>query len=421
MPQITNLANRIETQLPTELVGFIKQVGELATSKNEHVYLVGGIVRDLLLDITNLDIDLAVEGDAITFARELVKAKGGIINIHKQFNTAKINWHQWNVDLVSTRQESYSRPGALPTIQPGSINDDLYRRDFTINAIAISLSSQSYGRLIDPYNGQKDLRSRLIRILHTNSFIDDSTRIWRGIRYEQRLNFQLEADTLSLLKRDISMLDSISGDRIRYELDCTLEEELPEKVLLRAWELGVLQKINPSLRGNGWLADKYADARQMIFPHKPPIDLYIALLTYHLCEKERERFISYLRFPKLATQTIIDSGNIGAKLNKLTDIRMKSSSIYHLLNCYSPNAITTCIIASDLKESRYNMQLYLDKLRYIKPLVNGNDLIEMGIPRGPRVKEILNKLLDAKLDGIVTTKQDEEMAVKEWIKDKSNF
>jgi tRNA nucleotidyltransferase (CCA-adding enzyme) len=416
MPQVTNLADKIEKQLPAELVAFIKQAGELADRRGEKIYLVGGAVRDLLLDKTNLDIDLAVEGDAIALARELIKGKGGKITIHRQFNTAKISWHKWSIDLAAARRESYGRPGALPTVKPGSINDDLFRRDFTINAMAVGLNPQTYGYLIDPYSGQKDLGDRLIRVLHEKSFIDDSTRIWRGLRYEQRLDFQLEAATLNLLKRDIPLLDTISGDRIRYELECILQEELPEKVLRRAGELGVLEKLNPSLRGDGWLADKYSDARQMNLPHKPPPDLYMALLTHHLIDKEREQFISYLRLPKSAARILRDSGGIREKIRELADTEIKPSSIYHLLHSYSPQAITVGIIAGDSEESRRNMRLYLDKLRHTKPILGGNDLIEMGIPPGPRIKEVLNKLLDAHLDGEVKTREDEEGMVREWIK-----
>jgi tRNA nucleotidyltransferase (CCA-adding enzyme) len=186
--------------------------------------------------------------------------------------------------------------------------------------------------------------------------------------------------------------------------------------LRRADDLGVLKKLNHSLRGDVWLAEKYSDARQMNLPHKPPPDLYLALLTYHLTDKEREQFISYLRLPKSAARILRDSGVIREIIKELADTTMKPSIIYHLLNGYSPQAITTGIIAGDSEESRRNMQLYLDKLCHIKPILGGNDLIEMGIPPGPRIKEVLNKLLDARLDGAVKTREDEEGMVKEWIK-----
>lgn len=412
MSEVTNLADRIEKQLPNELVGFLKQAGEVAAGRGEAVYLVGGAVRDLLLDKTNIDIDLAVEGDAIAFAEELIKGEGGKITIHRQFNTAKISWHEWSVDLATSRRESYSRPGALPTVKPSPLDDDLFRRDFTINAMAVDLNPQSYGRLIDPYSGRKDLGQGFLRVLHEKSFIDDSTRIWRGLRYEQRLDFCLEADTLKLLQRDIAMLDSISGDRIRYELECILDEELPEKVLQRAGELGALERLNPALEDDGWLADKYNNARQISLPNKPPPNLYMALLAYNLTDKEREQFISYLRLPRAAARTLRDSSGIRAKIKELAVAAIKPSRIYHLLHGYSPQAITANIIASDSPIACRNIKLYSDKLQHIKPLLNGNNLMEMGIPAGPHIKEILNKLLDARLDGEVKTRHDEVGMVK---------
>ena len=415
MPEITNLAAKIKEKLPVELVSFIKQAGKLAASRGEKVYLVGGVVRDLLLDETNLDIDLVVEGDAIALARELIDTKQVKITVHHRFNTAKLQWHKWSVDLASARSETYTQPGALPTVKPGNLGDDLSRRDFTINAMAVELNPEGYGRLIDLYSGQNDLKQGLLRILHERSFIDDSTRIWRGLRYEQRLGFQLEPDTLRLLKRDIPMLDTISGDRIRYELECVLKEQYPEKVLQRAEELGVLSKLNPSLRGNGWLEEKFKQARQISSPNQSPPSLYMALLTYHLTDKEKEQFISYLRLPKSLAQTLRDSGNIKAKLRELADPKLSPSGIYHLLYGYSPQAITAILLAGDSPIVKQHIQLFLDKLRFIKPILTGKDLIKMGIPPGPRIKEILNQLLDARLDGKVKTKQDEERLVGGWM------
>ncbi|HEX78629.1 MAG TPA: CCA tRNA nucleotidyltransferase, partial [Dehalococcoidia bacterium] len=256
MPEDNNLLKKMEEQLSAEIAGFLRDAGRLADGRNEKLYLVGGAVRDLLLGNTNLDIDLVVEGDAIALAGELFDVDAGKITVHRQFNTGKFDWHGWSIDIASARKESYAHPGALPTVKPGSLDDDLHRRDFTINAMAISLSPGSYGRLIDPYSGQKDIEDKKIRILHQKSFIDDSTRIWRGLRYEQRLDFRLEPETLRLLKWDIPMVDTVSGDRIRYELECIFKEELPEKVLRRADELGILKKISPSLKGDGWPAKK---------------------------------------------------------------------------------------------------------------------------------------------------------------------
>ncbi len=412
MAKSDNLTRKIEKRLPGGLFAFIQDAGRLADSKGERLYLVGGIVRDLLLDKTNLDIDLVVEGDAIALARELSDDETGKITVHKRFNTAKIVWHGWSIDLASARKESYAQPGALPMVKPGSLSDDLRRRDFTINAMAIGLNPKGYGRLIDPYGGQKDLGGRMIRFLHQKSFIDDSTRIWRGLRYEQRLDFQLEPETLRLLKRDIPMLDTISGDRIRYELECILKEEFPEKVFRRASELGVLAKLEPALKGNGWLAEKFRQAREASSPSRPPVGLYLALLTYKLDNKPRDKLISYLRLPKTLAKTLQDTASIKAKISQLADSKLKPSAVHHLLEGYSTQSLTANLIASDLPQARQHLQLYLDKLHTVKPILTGDDLIKMGVPQGPRIKELLGQLIDARLDGKVRTREDEEGLVR---------
>ncbi|GAH88117.1 unnamed protein product, partial [marine sediment metagenome] len=229
MPEITNLADKIEKHLPAELADFMHVAGKAAASQGQNLYLVGGVVRDLLLEKPNLDLDLVVEGDAIELAQQLAQTKQAKVTTHPQFHTAKLQWDKWSIDLATARSETYAKPGALPTVKPSSIEHDLSRRDFTINAMAVHLSPSRYGELIDIHRGREDLEHKLIHILHEKSFIDDATRIWRGLRYEQRLDFQLEKNTLKLLKQNIPMLDTISGDRIRYELECILQEERPEK------------------------------------------------------------------------------------------------------------------------------------------------------------------------------------------------
>jgi len=415
LPDTMNLAQRIEKQLPAELVSFIKSAGELAAGKEESLYLVGGVVRDLLLGKTNLDLDLVVEGDAISLAQRLIPAKLGKITLHHRFNTAKLKWHKWSIDIATARRESYSKPGALPSVKPSTISDDLFRRDFTINAMAIALNPSDYGKLVDLYGGRHDLEQKLIRILHEKSLTDDATRIWRGLRYEQRLGFQLEADTLKLLKRDIPMLDTISGDRIRYELECILEEEHPERVFNRAEELGVLKSLHPSLKGDGWLAERFKQAQRLYSPDRPPTGLYLALLTYPLTDGETSQLISHLRLPKALAQTLRDTTNLRTKLRSLDDPELGPSSIYHILHGYYPQAITANLLASNSPMVKKHLKLFLDKLRYIKPALNGNDLIRMGVAPGPRIKEILQLLHEARLDGKVTDKKGEEGLVKGWL------
>ena len=412
MTKTSNFARKIEKQLPVEIFNFIQVAGELAARQGQSLYLVGGVVRDLILGQNNFDLDLVVEGNAIALVQRLTPLSQGKITTHPRFGTAKLQWQKWSIDFATARSETYARPGALPTVKSGSIDEDLLRRDFTINAMAIYLTPSRYGELIDLHGSRDDLERRLIRILHEKSFIDDATRIWRALRYEQRLDFQLEASTLKRLRSDIPMLDTISGDRIRYELECILGEERPEKVLRRAEELGVLPKLYPELKGNGWLADKFEQARKSCSPNPPPVALYLALMAYHLTGEQSEDLISRLRLPKSLSRTLRDTIILKAKLKALADPELPPSRIYHILHGYSPSAITTNLIAAGSPIVRQHIQLFLSKLRYVKPALNGDDLIGMGIPPGPKIKEILNRLHDARLDGKVTSKQGEVEMVK---------
>lgn len=410
--EFTNLADQMFKQLPAELVEFMRVAGQTASSKGQSLYLVGGVVRDLLLRRTNLDMDLVVEGDAIGLAQQLAEIVKGKILTHARFGTANIKWEGWSVDLATARSEAYERPGSLPGVKPGSLDSDLFRRDFTINAMAVELMPKCFGKLVDLYGGMSDLKRKLIRILHERSFIDDATRIWRGLRYEQRLSFQLEADTLRLLRRDIPMLDTISGDRIRHELELILREVEPEKVILRAEELGVLAKLHNSLKGDSWLAQKFKEARQL--KTSPSVELYISLLTYRL-NKEKEEFISHLKLNKSAAQVLRDTSNLKNKLDVLSMQEAKPSSTYQLLSGLTPEAITAVFIADDSPVVRQRIRLFLNKLRYIRPVLTGSDLLKLGIPQGPEVKEVLSRLHKARLDGEVTSKKEEEVLVWKWV------
>jgi len=407
MAEITNFASEMEKQLPAELVEFMHIAGLVAASQGQSLYLVGGVVRDLLLGRSNLDLDLVVEGNAISLAQQLADITHGKMVTHPRFNTAKLKWNNWSVDLATARSETYAKPGALPSVKPGSLANDLFRRDFTINTMAVELIPSRYGQLIDRYGGRDDLDNKLICVLHERSFIDDATRIWRGLRYEQRLDFQLEPITLQLLKRDIPMLDTISGDRIRHEVELILKEGFPEKVLRRAEELGILPKLHPALKGDSWLTEKFEQARKISSPNLPPVGLYMALLAYRLTGEDNEQLISRLRLPRTLAQTLRDSNSLKANLESLADPGLAPSSIYKLLCTCPLTAITANSLACDSPVACQHIQLFLTRLRYVKPALTGNDLKKMGIAPGPRMKEILQRLHEARLDGKVTSKQGE--------------
>ncbi|MFC1947198.1 CCA tRNA nucleotidyltransferase [Chloroflexota bacterium] len=404
MQQSDNISELIGNRLPTEMQEILVIAGKVAKEQGYKLYMVGGMVRDLLLGRPSLDLDLTVEGDAVDIAHRFAKAVQGKVTVHTRFRTATVKWEGKGVDFATARSENYSRPGALPAVEAGDIKTDLSRRDFTINSLAVDISS---GELLDPYNGSKDIEKRLIRILHEKSFIDDATRIWRAIRYEQRLSFTLEPDTLKLVKRDLYMLDTISRDRIRHELELVLKEEYPEKAIHRADELGILKKLHPSLAGDDWISETFRKAREVISPNSPSIELYLTLLTFRLIEDETEEFISRLGLGKLQTQTLRDACLLKSRLSKLFESGIKPSEIYYLLHDLSHTALTAVSIAADSPAVNKNINLYLNKLRHVRSALTGKDLEKMGIKPGPYMKEILGKLLEARLDGQVTDKQDE--------------
>lgn len=407
-----NLSAQIRTQLPPELIDFIQTAGKVAAAKGQRLFLVGGVVRDLLLQRPTLDLDLVAEGDAISLAEEMAQHKQGKIIVHRAFKTARVKWAEWSVDLATARSETYERPGALPKVKPGSIGEDLFRRDFTINAMAVYLEPERYGELIDLFGGRSDLEHKLIRTLHVQSFEDDATRIWRAIRYEQRLDFRIEQMTLMMLKKEVSCLDTITGDRIRHEVELALKEEKPEKVLMRADELGVLAKLHPPLKFDSRLEDKFRQARLLTLPDLSHRSLYLALLVYQLSGEELEKLITYLRLSNLLAKTLRDTLELKAGIQELVQPEIAPSRIYSLLSGCSQTALTANFLISDLPAVRESIRLYLDTLRYIKTALSANDLLKMGIPAGPRIKELLRLLLNARLDGKATSREEEEKLVK---------
>lgn len=415
MPKRLNLSQEIEKQLPGELVNFMWMAGEIAHTRGEKLYLVGGVVRDLMLEQANLDLDLVVEGNAIELAQQLKKNVKGKITTHPRFNTAKLLWDNWSVDLTTARTETYEKPGALPTITPGSIDEDLGRRDFTINAMALGLNPGLYGKPIDPHGGRDDLKNKLIRVLHENSFIDDATRIWRGLRYEQRLDFHLEKKTLGFLKRDVDMLKTISTDRTRYEIECILKEPYPEKVFVRAAELGVLPHLHPNLRGDEWLAEKFEQARKLSAPAPPEAGLYLALLAYPLDKDETDHFISRLRLPKALAQILIDTATLKSKMRLLATPGLSPSGIFRLLEAYSSPAMVANSVATESPTASQNIHQYLTRLKYIEISLTGDDLIKMGVTTGPEIREIMERLQKARLDGEIASKEDEIALVQSWL------
>ncbi|MEE8353828.1 MAG: hypothetical protein V3S10_05160 [Dehalococcoidales bacterium] len=414
MARTVNLASRIRDGLPVELVDFM--AAAVAACQGHHVYLVGGVVRDLLLGRENLDLDIVVEGDATGLARQLASSTGAKLTSHPQFGTAKLSWRKWSVDFAAARSETYSSPGALPTVADGTLTDDLARRDFTINAMAVRLNPDSFGDLVDEHDGRRDLERRLIRVLHKESFVDDATRIWRGLRYEQRLGFRLERTTEKLVARDIPMLGTVSGDRIRNELELALAEREPEKVLVRADQLKVLPALHPALRADPWLVDRFAEARA-VSDGVPPPGLYLALLTYPLTGEEVEDVIGRLRLPRPMARMLRDSHRLKMALRKLGTTTLVPSDVHEMLSGYSPAVITAAQLVASLPMAQRWLRVYQDELRHVRTELTGDDLMKMGVPAGKPVGEVLGQLLADRLDGQVASRKDEEAIVSRWLED----
>jgi tRNA nucleotidyltransferase (CCA-adding enzyme) len=410
-----NLAELLVEQLPVDILDFVRKAGKLAERRGQRLYLVGGVVRDLLLERCNLDIDLVVEGDAIDLAREIAASTKAVVTTHPRFGTATVEWRNRRADFVSARAESYARPGALPTVRPGTIQDDLARRDFTVNAMAVALEPPHFGEVMDLFNGRGDIEKGLIRVLHEKSFTDDATRIWRAIRYEQRLGFDIEPGTLDLLRRDVVMLGAVSGDRVRHELELVLEEEEPEKALARAAGLGVLARVHPSLTADDWLAETIEQARRRCSPEKPTPHLFLALLAYRLTGEETRKLIAYLRLPKRAADILRDTAAIKDALKELSLPGLAPSRVYERLQGYHLTALLANSVGSGSETAAEHIELYLNVLRHVQPSLDGNDLRQLGVPEGPRIKEVLERLREARLDGKIDSREEEEEIVRGWI------
>jgi len=404
----------MEGNLLPPLLELVNEIGRQAGRLGQKVYLVGGMVRDLLLGYPNFDLDLVVEGDAVKLAQQVTETHPAKILTHKRFGTAKLRYDDFTLDLATARNETYARPGALPAVTPGTINEDLIRRDFSINALAISLAADSYGELVDPYLGRTDLERRLIRVLHSRSFTDDATRILRGVRYEQRFGFEFEAQTAHLLKRDIPMLDTISGDRIRHELELILKEQRPELAIKRLSELGILTRFGPSLKGDDWTVEKFGRARRLKKSAQLP-SLYFCLLIYSLNETDIEQLLARLNMPAKLSTAMHDTLRLKTRLPLLGAPALKSSQIYYLLTEYEPLAVQANAIATESPIVRRSLQLFLQKLRYVRTALDGEELKRLGISDGPEMGRILRILHRAKLDGEVRTRADErKLAVSSY-------
>jgi tRNA nucleotidyltransferase (CCA-adding enzyme) len=441
-----NLAEKLEKFLPAECLVLIHTVAEEATAQRLPLYLVGGFVRDLLLDRPSLDFDMVVEGDAIALAGSLAAHYGGKVTTHSRFGTAK--WFPAasypplssphaprstlpaqppttsSLDLISARQEFYDHPSALPSVERGSIKMDLHRRDFTINTMALRLDGHHYGELLDPWGGYNDLEEGLVRVLHSLSFVDDPTRMLRAVRFEQRFGFSIETHSLQLMAEARSMLEKLSSDRIRHELNLILTEVRAADILARLDELNLLTAIHPSLtwdeslrRELGRDLDQPPPPDWGYLPDLGPVPLrqalgYLLWLS-PLSHVKIDSVATRLRIPMLMRRNLKAACELRQDLPELK--KAKPSAIFTRLEDVPLLAIYAVYLGSTGK-CRQILNDFVVRWRHVRPKTTGNELKSRGLPPGRIYQNILKRLRDAWLDGEITTVAEEQTLLEDMLK-----
>jgi tRNA nucleotidyltransferase (CCA-adding enzyme) len=397
-----------------------------ASERSPAVFLVGGPVRDALLGAPVRDLDFVVEGDGPEVARQLAEDLGGRVLTHPRFGTATVALNGCRVDVVSARKEVYPQPAALPQVFPGTIEDDLARRDFAVNALALPLG-ETRPQVLDQHGGVGDLRRGLIRVLHPNSFVDDPTRILRAVRYEQRLGFRIEPRTLARLKDAIAdgYLAALGGDRFRHELEMILREDRPGPPLTRAWDLGIMAAIHPALgsgtapAGLSAAADlnsaEDADTRADRTGGTIPL-VYLAALTYPLSPEDAEAVIRRLNMPKPWAQVVRDTVTLRQREAELAGPSLPRSRLFALVAGSCQEAVMAVSGAAESPRVACRLAEYMNELRFVAPTLNGRDLLAMGVPDGPMVGRILRDLREAKLDRKVSTETQERRLAQDILR-----
>lgn len=407
----------LESSLGSGNLSVLRCLRRRALSDSHPIYVVGGPVRDVLMGMPIKDLDFVVEGNGPELAQWLAGQLGGEVRLHPRFGTSTLVLGRCRIDVVTARRETYPEPAALPQVTSGTISDDLARRDFTINALALPLSDER-PQVIDPHGGIDDLRRGVVRILHPNSFMDDPTRIFRAVRYEQRLGFELEPDTLDCLNSSVAQghLDALTGDRLRHELERILDEDHPEKALIRCAALGILEKVHPALGTSEAVerltalfsqtggADGSTDAGPLIF---------VAALAYPLWETQAEGLIDRINAPGAWARVIRDVVLLKGQEDSLAGDQLPNSQLSDVVNGRCNEAIVAVARLTNLPVVSQRLTLYLEQLRFNVPALTGKDLLELGVPQGPGLGRLLRQLREAKLDGTVSTEEEERRWVQE--------
>jgi len=420
-----NLSSIMKSKFPSKIFDVLKLAGVVADDFGFQVYIVGGSVRDLLRGEANLDIDIVVEVDGIAFAHALGKKLNARVKSHKRFGTAVVLTDDFKFDVATSRTEYYESPAALPTVETSSIKKDLYRRDFTINTMAIKLNPDRFGQLFDFFGGQRDIKEKTIRILHNLSFIEDPTRAFRAIRFSERFGFKISKHTINLIKTAvrINLFDKLSGARMYDELNLLFLETEPISAIKRLEELALLQFIHRHLKVTKALEDTfksiqetYAWFKLLFFEEEiNKSHLFLMSLIEELTLPERKEALQRLQVPPNASREILDG--IEHSQTALTKLQHASQrEIYYILYPLNVQAILFTMAKAQRKEQKKAVSLFLTTLRKIRPELKGEDLQEMGYKPGPLYKKIFTAMLDARLERQVKSRENEINFVRERFK-----
>ncbi len=412
------LAKAILRRLPRLQRDLIETARVLGERRGVSVFLVGGPVRDLVLGRASGDLDLTVAGDTVAYAEALAAQLGTRVTIHPRFGTATLILRgDLRLDLATARRELYAHPAALPQVFPGTIQDDLARRDFTINAMAVRLAPGGGGELLDPFGGLKDLKEGLLRALHARSYRDDPTRIFRGARYGARYRLRFSPRDRSLIRNALSekVLRRLSGDRLFHELKLLLGEPTPEAALKILQDLGVLRALDSALALNRSAVTQMRSVRRawqrydrLRTSSKPPLwRLYLLILLQSVRGGVRRRVGGHfgLKGPPLDAlmREVRDLALLQEQLQKQS---LRATHLRHLLDRASAE-LCLLLWASKARRVRDRVERYLTRLVSVKPALTGQDLRKLGFPPGPTYRRILDLLLEGRLEGRLKSRQDE--------------
>jgi len=423
--RVRNIGELIREILEPRTMRILTAAGKAAGELDDRVYLVGGVVRDLVLRRKNMDIDLVVEGDAILFARLLAKKLKGRTRSHKKFKTAVVILKDgFKLDVATARTEYYESPGAHPMVERGSIKLDLYRRDFSVNALAVRLNPEGFGQVVDFFGGLRDLKDRTIRILHNLSFVDDPTRMIRAVRFEQKFEFRIGKHTEYLLKGAVrkGYLRQAQGPRVHHELLIILRGEKPSDAFMRMQELGILESLHTSLAFTEKVRDLFNQVERihswfllLFIDEEPDIgEIYFSSIIMSMGKTDREelfetfhlgdhqRGIYHERFERVSTV-----------MKELTRTEEQQPSwIARQLSEVPIEELLLIMSLTKRENTARAISVYLSRLRYLNREIDGKTLQKMGYPSGPLFKEIMMAVQDARVDGVVNSLAEE----KEWVK-----